>query len=170
MAVTLIRHTRVAGAEGVCYGRHDVPLAVPHTPPFAAVAAQVALPVTGVVSSPSPRALVLARWLAAHWAVPLSEDARWQELDFGAWEGRRWQDIDRAQSDAWCADVERRSPPGGESRAALRARVQAALTALPARGAAHWVVVTHAGPIRVALAAPLDAAVPFGAAWRWEGA
>lgn len=170
MGLTLIRHTRVAVAEGLCYGRTDVPLVWPPEPAFedvAAVAASVHQPVQAVVSSPAVRALTLARHLATAWQVPLTEDPRWQELDFGAWEGQPWSAIDRTASDAWCADVERRSPPGGESRAALRTRVHAALAALHARAvAAHLVVVTHAGPLRVALGAPLDTAVPWGSAHR----
>ncbi|MCA0176610.1 MAG: histidine phosphatase family protein [Proteobacteria bacterium] len=167
MGLTLIRHTRVAVAEGLCYGRTDVPLAWPPEPAFAAVAATVRQPVAAVVSSPAVRALALAQHLATRWQVPLTQDVRWQELDFGAWEGQRWAAIDRTASDFWCADVERRSPPGGESRAALRTRVQAALAALHARcRGAHLVVVCHAGPIRVALGAPLEARVPWGSAHR----
>lgn len=165
MALTLIRHTRVAAPEGLCYGRHDVALAQPPEPPFEAVAAAIAQPVAGVVASPASRTAALGRWLAARWGVALALDARWQELDFGAWEGRRWADIPRAESETWCADIERAATPGGESRLALRARVDAALAELHARCRdAHWVVVTHAGPIRVALGAPLTLALPWGSA------
>lgn len=165
MGLTLIRHTRVAVAEGLCYGRTDVPLAWPPEPAFETVAAAVRQPVAAVVSSPASRALALAQHLATAWQVPLTQDARWQELDFGAWEGQPWAAIDRTASDHWCADVEQRCPPGGERRAALRARVAAALTALHARAlTGHVVVVCHAGPIRAALGASLETRVPWGGA------
>jgi alpha-ribazole phosphatase len=73
-------------------------------------------------------------------------DLRLQELDFGEWEGLAWDDVPRKALDAWAADVSGFAPPGGESGAALIARVRAFASDLP-RG--DHVVITHGGPLKV---------------------
>ena len=65
------------------------------------------------------------------------------ELDFGAWEGRCWHDIARAEMDAWCAAFTSTAPGGGESLAALLARAACWTPSVPAR--APTLVVAHAG-------------------------
>lgn len=138
-----LRHPRPAAAPGLCYGRLDL---APGPDAAAEIAAALAAtpPAAAVVSSPARRARALADALAARDGLAVTVDARWQELDFGAWEGRPWTAIDRAESDPWAEDPVHRAPPGGERFADLAARVAAACAAL-APGA---VVVTHAGPIR----------------------
>jgi alpha-ribazole phosphatase len=77
------------------------------------------------------------------------------ELSFGAWEGRHWDHIPRSESDPWADDVVHRSPPGGETVTQLRQRVARAMADLAPLSMSMEqvvVVVTHAGPIRVALA------------------
>lgn len=141
----LLRHPSTDAPEGLCYGRTEVGLG-----PGAAAGIARALAATPrvrrVMASPARRCRALAVALAERDGVELVHDARLRELDFGAWEGRFWQDIPRAESDLWAADPWREAPPGGESFAALHRRVAAALDAAGA-GAA---LVTHAGPIRAA--------------------
>ena len=76
----LLRHTRPAVAEGMCYGRSDLALG----PDFEAAAAAVLanLPeVRRVVSSPLGRCRRLAERIAATRRLPLAEDARLVEFD-----------------------------------------------------------------------------------------
>jgi alpha-ribazole phosphatase len=82
-------------------------------------------------------------------------DARLAEMDFGEWEGQLWDDVPRDAIDAWAADPWRFAPPGGESGAALVARVSAFWLALPE---GDHIVITHGGPLKVlvALAARRD--------------
>ncbi|HRD88822.1 MAG TPA: histidine phosphatase family protein, partial [Accumulibacter sp.] len=75
-------------------------------------------------------------------------DERLLEIDFGEWEGRRWERIERGLLDAWASDVLHFVPPGGESVAMLRARAVDCVGAL--RGS-DCALVTHAGVIRVLL-------------------
>jgi alpha-ribazole phosphatase len=78
-------------------------------------------------------------------------DARLQELDFGAWENRTWDSFRSPESEAWALDPWRLAPPGGESGAALWARVgafRAELHGHVTAGHAPLLVVTHAGVIR----------------------
>jgi len=145
----LIRHTAVSGTGGLCYGRSDVALSAD----FAADAASVeaALPPGPwlVYSSPSRRCLRLAERFGA----PVMIDDRLCELDFGAWEGRAWDDLPRGDLDAWCADYVHARPPGGESFAELAARALSFADDMAARHARSCVVaVTHAGVIRALVA------------------
>ena len=148
MALVLIRHTRVAIADGHCYGRLDVPLAGSAAADIADVLARVA-PVTAVVSSPARRCRQLAVALAARDGCPLQFEPALQELDFGEWEGRRWDEIDRAHSDPWALDPWNCAPPGGESEAALWSRLQRWLDDGFDAGAARVAIVAHGGPLRL---------------------
>ena len=101
-----------------------------------------------VVTSGLRRGADVGRWLA-RWGWHHRVDARLSELDFGAWEGRRWDAIGAAPVAAWCAQFEGYAPGGGESVAALLARC-AAFIADPAHGCAVC-IVGHAGWISAAL-------------------
>ena len=151
MQVFLIRHPRPLVEAGVCYGRQDVDCADP-----AAVALQLkpGLPETVLVySSPLRRARRLAEYLASEEGNVLI-DARLSEIDFGEWEGRRWDQIERCQLDAWASDVLGFVPPGGESVASLRDRAVDFATSLvqgdhTARSESQGIaLVTHAGIMR----------------------
>lgn len=153
----LIRHTRVA-VSGVCYGRLDVPLAASFADDAAALHAQCSgFAADRVYTSPARRCTLLAERLFP--GQPIL-DSRLQELNFGAWEGRRWDNIGEPAITAWAADYVHHAPPGGESYAQLTQRVVAFLSAIHASGAQQVVAVTHAGVIRAAHAlindTPLD--------------
>jgi alpha-ribazole phosphatase len=166
LILALVRHTAPDVAPGVCYGRTDVGLAASAAAEAARVAAALAhLDAPSVWTSPSRR----CRWLAERLSAAPRVDARLAEMDFGDWEGRRWDDVPRRDLDGWAADLAGFAPPGGERAAAMAARVAAAFADI-ARGEAPVVIVTHAGPLKVleALAEglPVDLArpsLPFGA-------
>lgn len=162
MALILLRHTRPVGSDGVCYGVTDLPPGPDLANQVRRLAAQ--LPHVGrIVTSPLQRCRSLAEALGAARGLPVRADARLQELDFGSWEGRRWDDIARDALDAWAADLLHARPHGGESVTMLSDRVNAALDDC----AAGDLVVTHMGAIRAALARagradPWQAHLPFG--------
>jgi len=147
VALTLVRHTRPDVAEGVCYGRTDLALAAGTEAAFAEVLAALEPP-TVVVSSPLRRCRLLAQHIARACGVGLTLDADFTEMDFGTWEGLRWDAIGPEALDAWAADFLSYDGHGGESVALLRDRVARGLAAAP-NGA---VIVTHAGVIKAALA------------------
>jgi alpha-ribazole phosphatase len=97
-----------------------------------------------VWTSPAQRCRVIAEALG-----PCVIDPRLQELDFGDWEGLGWDAVPRTALDQWAADPMGFTPPGGESGAALVARVSAFAGELPA---GDHVVVTHGGPLKVLVA------------------
>lgn len=163
----LVRHTKVTGTEGLCYGRSEVALAGTFAEEAEAVRAALPADLAAVYSSPAQRCRALAGLL---WPTPILDD-RLHELDFGAWEGQPWADIPRDDLDAWGADFVDGAPPGGESFAALAARAKAFADDVAQRhGGAKVVAVTHGGVIRalvarargLALAAAFSIDVPFG--------
>jgi alpha-ribazole phosphatase len=149
-AIYLLRHTRLAGAEGLCYGRTDVPLAASFTEELGGIRAGLAGVCFGAVwSSPAARCQSLVGALTS--AGEFRTDARLLELDFGAWENRKWDSFRSPESEAWALDPWRLAPPGGESGATLWARVGAfrdELTGQVMAGGESVLVVTHAGVIR----------------------
>ena len=169
MPVILVRHTRPAIPEGVCYGALDLDLA----PTFDDEAAAVltALPrARRLVSSPLRRCRRLAERIGAARDITPVFDERLREFDFGTWEGVPWDDIPRPELDAWAADFFHARPHGGESVRMLHDRVGAAIADYRGSGASH-VVVTHAGVIKAALARAghpdgWKAVVEFGASIR----
>jgi alpha-ribazole phosphatase len=145
MKAVLIRHTRVEIPPEVCYGRSDVPLAATFLAEAASVRAT--LPWTPVVvwTSPAERCRRLAGQLGV---AAVRIDDRLQELDFGQWEGRRWEDFRGAQSEAWANDPWSVRPPGGETTAELCDRVREFRADLIAEDCTRVAIVTHAGVIR----------------------
>ncbi|APH55839.1 Alpha-ribazole-5'-phosphate phosphatase [Granulibacter bethesdensis] len=174
MKLALIRHTRPAIVDGLCYGRLDVPLADDREEAARAILAQLTdMQDAMIVSSPALRCQWLANWLAGHIQPPgIMIDPRLQELDFGDWEGSRWDDIDRAALDDWAASPDDFTPPNGESMRALRYRIDH-IWAEWMRDRQSRIVVTHGGPLRIlcahATARQVDLAAsspPFGSVIR----
>lgn len=74
------------------------------------------------------------------------------ELDFGAWEGRRWDAIPSSELTPWGENFTELAPPGGESFAALTQRCGEFVAELQAAPpGTDLIVVTHSGVIRALL-------------------
>lgn len=150
MALILLRHTTPNIAAGVCYGRTDLDVA--ETFPAEAERAFRALPhLDYIVTSPLTRCLRLAQFVSDRVGLPVEQDIRVREMDFGSWEGKAWSVIPRGELDQWAGDFYSARPHGGENVAMLHARTLEAIN--------HWnrqdktgLLVTHAGVIRAALA------------------
>src|SRR5262249_43431465 len=106
-------------------------------------------------TSPRSRAIETAKPLADARGVPLRIDDRLRELDFGSFEGRMYEEIERTDPDIFRAWMETPTAvhfPGGESFGDLRRRALAAYDEIRS-GHNCAVVVSHGGVIRAALAA-----------------
>jgi alpha-ribazole phosphatase len=143
--VIFLRHPQPGAAAGICYGRTDIGIG-PDGEAEIVRALDVTPKLTRIIASPALRCRALAEALAARDAAALSFDVRLWEMDFGDWEGRRWDSIRRVESDRWSADPWTIAPPGGETFAAVHARVADAIRAVVSGTA----LVCHAGPIRAA--------------------
>lgn len=139
-----VRHAAV-DAAGVCYGRLEVqPLVAP-----AEASARIDASGFDVVwSSPSTRCADVARALIERESqrLELRVDPRLYELDFGDWEGLRWDAIPEVPREAWMGDWKRAAPPNGEALPALEGRVRDWHDALEV-GRRH-LLVAHAGVVR----------------------
>jgi broad specificity phosphatase PhoE len=153
--IVVVRHGRTAAnARGLLLGRADPPLDDEGARQAAALGAACAgLDVARVVTSPLGRCRQTAEAIAGAAAARevVTED-RWVELDYGDYDGRAAGDLPAGTWEAWRADIDW-APPGGESLAALGARVRAACDDLAAEARERdVVVVTHVSPIKAAVA------------------
>ena len=146
----LIRHAPVDGPRGVIHGP-DAPADLGDAAAFAALKAR--LPANALaVCSPARR----TRETAERLGLVAAEQAAFREQDFGAWTGRRHNDLatelGAAYQAFWKSPAGNR-PPGGESFVDQIDRARAGLACLPAGDA---VLVVHSGTIRAVLAIALD--------------
>jgi alpha-ribazole phosphatase len=147
MHIIALRHPPPV-TQGICAGRIDFPVLDPRRFLQALIVHPELTSIGAVFSSPAARCLDLARMMAEHLAVPLVMDARLQELDFGDWEGRPWNEIETEDHERfrdWADDWHKTAPPNGESVADLERRIgQFAIELKQDRA----LIITHAGPIR----------------------
>ena len=150
MRLWLVRHAPVDAPPGLCYGRSDLTAQAAATADAARHLHATIGSGVRIRCSPARRCLQLAdALLALRSGLRVHVDADLQEMDFGRWEGRPWNDIDTAEFDAWMADFSRHRPGGGESVQALLERTRRALQNERAQsGESLW--ITHAGVIRAA--------------------
>jgi alpha-ribazole phosphatase len=130
----------------LCYGRTEFPLEDLSGFIGPLIGKLAGLRDPDIHSSRSVRCRLVAECLGPHVRI----DPRLQELDFGAWEGRAWDDLPREALDRWAAEPLGFAPPGGESGAQLLARVRDFANDLRARNR-DSIVVTHGGPLKVLL-------------------
>ena len=170
--MVLMRHAQPsAHAQGRCYGKLDVGLgSVGREQARAAAAAFSPGDLAAVVASPRIRARETAEHLATRVGAPLHEDPRFAEIDFGAFEGRTYAEIEASHPEAYAAWM--RSPttmrfPDGESFAQMKTRVLVAVDELRAAhpGTALG-VVSHGGVGRIIIADALG--MPDAAIFRLE--
>lgn len=107
--------------------------------------------VDAIYSSDTTRVRETASIIASHLGLPVTEDARLREVNFGEWESLTREEITERYSDAlsrWDAG-RGDAPPGGETDAAMAERVLEAVGEIAARHEGQRVlVITSGGPIR----------------------
>lgn len=149
MTLWLARHAQPLVGAGICYGAHNVAADTLATEEAARRLAQALPAGLAVACSPLRRCVQLAQALQAlRPDLAAVTDPRLAEMNFGHWEGMRWDDIGAAALQAWTDDFARHRPGGGECVADFMARVGGAFDALRPGAAALW--ITHAGVIRAA--------------------
>jgi broad specificity phosphatase PhoE len=155
--VYLVRHPATPWTGLRYAGRTDLPLSVGGLRQAAVLAAAMRKRVdrpTRVISSPLRRAATAARRIAEEGRWPLVLDERWREVDFGAAEGTTFAEL----SQTWPSLAARLLRgdraidwPDGESWRELHSRVTDAWQALLDEPDPGAVVITHGGPMAVAL-------------------
>jgi probable phosphoglycerate mutase len=153
----LIRHGHVGAVDSWLAGRRDnVTLdAAGHVQVTALRDALRWTHFTAVYSSPLQRALQTAEALAKDHGLPLHVRPALTDVDFGEWTGKTFDELE--SDPGWVAFNQSRAtacPPGGEPLESVRHRIATELLLLSrAHPAETVVIVTHAEPIRCALAA-----------------
>lgn len=159
MKLTLIRHTSLQIASGICYGQSDIDVA--HTFWEEAETLKAKLRQTtfnALYCSPLQRCIKLADALQP--ALNLDSSVvhpHLKELNFGDWEMQAWDDIPRDIFDEWAQNYAHLAPPNGETFSQLQQRGIHFLDEMLAKHAgAHILAVTHGGLIRALLAHVLN--------------
>jgi len=126
------------------------------------------LDLAAVYTSPLTRTVATAQPIADAHGMSIILEPRLVEAAMGTWEGlRRAEILARSADDAtrhqqWEADPTC-APPGGESIAAVQARVVACVHDLAERHAgASVVLVSHVGPIKALLCTAMDVPLTTG--------
>lgn len=161
LTLYLVRHGVADDATGRCVGHHDLALSPAGADGLARLGQRWPLPrPTRVVASDLARARDSAAVLAGGWSPspPVATDARLREMHFGAWDGRRWADVERDDAQRmldWMARWHEARVPEGEGFGDVIARAAAwladAVQAARVDGRDALAVVAHAGSIRALL-------------------
>ena len=144
----LVRHAQPQVARGVCYGHTDM-RAEPEATQICAEALAKVLPagIVGATSTLQRCEQLTQSLLGMRPDLVINPNPQLREMNFGQWEGRVWNEIPRAELDAWTADfADYAVGHSGESVARFMSRVALAFDALPTTQDTLW--VTHAGVIR----------------------
>jgi broad specificity phosphatase PhoE len=176
----LVRHAETEWSGRRYCGRTDLPLTATGEAAAERLGRDLATslgPPLRIITSPLLRARQTAAAIASATASDgFVVDDRWAETDFGRAEGLTYDDLKAVLPELAARLVNRDATvdwPGGETAAALRARIEAAwsdLIALPG----SVVVVSHGGPLRIAIGMAMNtdpARVPMpapGTVWRRE--
>lgn len=151
--IDLLRHGETQ-AGSVYLGRSDAPLSE-HGYRQMAEALLNAPHYHAVLSSPLVRCAAFAKDYAQRHGLPLHCDARFQEMDFGVWDGCSAAEIaaaDAAALENFWRDPVAFPPPQAEPLLSFQARVLSAWRELPARYPGQRVLlVTHGGVMRIIL-------------------
>ncbi|MGQ0826690.1 MAG: histidine phosphatase family protein [Actinomycetota bacterium] len=161
--IALVRHGQTAkNRDGHLQGRVDPPLTDEGRAQAERLGAAFAVrPVARVIASPLERARATAAPIAFVHGVEIAVDERLVELDYGEWDQRGLVDVTPDEWARWRADPGF-APPGGESLAAVGARIASFLESMA--GDDLIVAVSHVSPIKAAVCLALG--VDLAATWR----
>ena len=157
MDLILICHGSTDVATGVCLGQSDPPLSANGFTDVQRLAAGwEGQPPRFLFSSDLRRAQQSAQIFAARFAIEPLADARLREVDFGRWDGRRWDEIVKQDAEHyrhWLDNWVIQEAPDGESFADVLRRTGAWLAAL--LGSTGYddcvLALAHSGSIRALL-------------------
>lgn len=139
-----------------CDDREDPPLnATGRAQARSAAASLASMDVDHIYSSPMRRTLATGEAIQHATSAPLATDAGLRERRFGVWEGLFFKDIEERypeEYERWKQNPALYHPDAGESIPDLQVRVRRVVKEVIARHPGKRVViVSHVGPIRVAI-------------------
>lgn len=144
MYLVLVRHTQPQVDSGICYGQLDVPLQEGFELKFEKIKNFLKeFEPYKVITSPSSRCKQLASFLRNHDFI---ENPALLEMNFGAWEGKTWDEIPKEEIELWYNNFVNYKIPNGESFFELYFRVIQFFQKSEFPQNQVW--ITHAGVIR----------------------
>ena len=145
MKITLIRHTSVNAPQGTCYGQTDVPVNDTFEEEAAATLERLqGKEFDAVYCSPLSRCVRLATYCGHPEAI---RDRRLLELNFGAWEMQKFDDIRDPHLQEWFDDHIHEPATDGESFMEQLQRVFHFLEELKQKPYEHVALFVHGGVI-----------------------
>jgi len=169
MRLIVIRHGQTPwNAQHRYQGQSDTPLSALGRAQAEAVGERLAGEhLDAIYASDLQRARDTAMAIASRHGLTVHADPRLREMAFGEWEGMTFAEMEAADPErlaAWLDESTGVTPPAGESREALAARVAEALAEIRARHPEQTVVlVAHGGTLMTLLVLALN--LPQTARW-----
>ncbi len=153
--VILVRHAEVELPwKSICYGAMDVPLSIDGRAASEKLAADIAVThrPTAIYHSGLARTAYLAELIRKLCpSIPMMEETRLRERDYGDWQGMTWDEVFQSDRDHFhdlIDDPDRYRPPGGETTTEMQARMVKWLEELKNfQNPSTIIVVSHSGPI-----------------------
>ena len=156
MWIYLMRHGQTAwNIEGKIQGRTDIPLNEEGIRQAGLLAdallkkeAESGRKAAVTYVSPLIRARETARIVAERAGTPVREMDELKERDFGFWEGKTWEEVERGYPEEfhfWEKNPDEGAPSGGESCASCRLRCRRALEQILSQREGDAAVVAHGG-------------------------
>ncbi|QNH54089.1 histidine phosphatase family protein [Selenomonas timonae] len=167
--IIIIRHGETEwNKTGRFQGHSDVPLSAEGRTQAAALGKNLIVDhVDAIYASDLTRAMETAAPLAARFGLPVISDPQLRELNFGAWEGRNFNDVNAENPNAmknFYTDPEQADIPESEPFPEFQRRVAGRVREIVAheRGK-RVVIVSHGASIRILLADLLS--MPIRSIW-----
>jgi len=150
MKIICIRHTAVDVSKGICYGQKNVNVSSSYPEELLQIKEKLKsmdIP-DKIYTSPLLRCFNLAEDLFPDYSV--IQDTRLEELNFGVWEGKTWDEIyAQKKGRYWMDHYLSVCCPKGESYQDLKNRILSFCSEISLLKSSNIVLVTHAGVIRI---------------------
>jgi alpha-ribazole phosphatase len=159
--VWLIRHASPDGANGRCYGRHDIPLSQEGMNQAKEISIRLASEsISHIYSSNLKRAVETGRIIAEPHGLTVQTVDDLEEIHFGDFEGLTYEEIQKSRPDifeSWMTRPTETQFPNGEGFQQMSIRVLRAFDSLISSHRNQSIaVVAHAGVIRLLLGKALS--------------
>ena len=152
MELYVIRHTEVHNPDNLCYGNFDIPLLKDYELKSDLLFYNLPNNIDQIFSSPSKRCTDLLDYQN----VDFITKNELRELDFGDWEGKKWDEINQNDLNFWMEDYVNRQPKNGEKMIDLYNRSIKFTYDVFYLNHKKILFVTHSGVIRALLSEALD--------------
>ena len=111
MEIYLIRHIEPDFEKGICYGQLDVPISPNYKDEHEEIITKLLKDYDAIHSSPLTRCKLLSQQISKN----VIFDDRLKEVNFGDWEGKKWDNLNQKELNHWMENYIEIAPPNGEN-------------------------------------------------------